>query len=470
MASSTQPQPPPQLERSFSLLQATAFNMSNMVGIGIFITVPLILAQLPGPQAMLGWLAGALLAFCDGMIWCELGAKWPGSGGSYLFLREAYGPERWGRLLAFLFIWQFLLSGPLEIASGSIGFANYAGYFFPHLSLTHHDLIAMGVALVSLLLCYRRIQSVGKITVVLWVGMIITLALTIVAGVTHFHPQLAFHGQPWHWNGAGFAALGAAMGLVIYDLMGYYVVCYMGEEVRQPEKTIPRSIVLSLLAVTGLYLAVHLAFVGALPLAEARASNYVGSLFILRVWGPKAAAILTALILWTSFASVFALMLGYSRIPYAAAQDGYFFRVFRHVHPRGKFPDLSLVVLGLVTMLVSLLPLETEIFILLTSRILIQFLAQGFGVFLLHKKYPARARPFRMWLYPLPVLLAMAGWIYVFTQSGSTSLRLAGHTLTLSNMVWSTLSLVIGVPLFFIWAWRQRAWPFARRQQIQSAG
>ena len=458
----TQTQPAPRLERSFSLLQATAFNMSNMVGIGIFITVPLILAQMPGPQALLGWVAGALLAVCDGMIWCELGAKWPGSGGSYLFLREAFGPRTWGRLLAFLFIWQFLLSGPLEIASGSIGFANYAGYFFRHLSLFRHDLIAMGVALASLLLCYRRIQAVGKITVVLWAGMILTLGLTIAAGATHFHPSLAFHGQPWHWNGAAFAALGAAMALVIYDLMGYYVVCYLGEEVNRPERTIPRSILLSLAAVTALYLAVHLAFVGVLPLAEARSSDYVGSLFILRVWGPKAAAVLTALILWTSFASVFALMLGYSRIPYAAAQDGYFFQAFRHVHPRGKFPDLSLLVLGLVTMLVSLLPLEAEIFLLLTSRILIQFLAQGFGVFLLHKKYPARERPFRMWLYPIPVLLAMAGWIYVFTQSGATTLHLGGRALTMSNMIWSTISLAIGVPLFFLWSWRQRSWPFAK--------
>jgi APA family basic amino acid/polyamine antiporter len=115
----------PALSRNFSLFQAAAFNMSNMVGIGVFLTVPLILAALPGPQALLGWVAGALLAICDGMIWCELGAAMPGSGGSYLFLRETFGVESWGRFFAFLFIWQFILSGPLEIASGSIGFADY---------------------------------------------------------------------------------------------------------------------------------------------------------------------------------------------------------------------------------------------------------------------------------------------------------------------------------------------------------
>lgn len=448
------------LVKSFSLLQASAFNMSNMVGIGVFLTVPLILNALPGPQALLGWLAGAFLAICDGMIWCELGAKMPGSGGSYLYLRETFGPRRWGRLMAFLFIWQFILSGPLEIASGSIGFADYSRYFLPHMTFLWHGLLAAGVAVAALLLAYRRIERVGKITVILWAGMMTAVGMTILAGVTHFSAHQAFHtGQPFHWNGAGMMALGAAMAFVIYDFLGYYVVCYMGEEVREPEKTIPGSIIISVLGVTALYFAIHLAITGVLGVSAARHSVYVASTFMEAVWGPRAAAVLTALILWTSFASVFALMLGYSRIPYAAAQDGYFFKVFQHVHPKEKFPDLSLLVLGLVTVAVSFVPLAAEIAILLTSRILIQFLAQGVGVFLLHKKYPRAERPFRMWLYPLPVLLAMAGWVYVFMSSGSTTFGSVTH----SNMFWGVISLVAGIPAFFIWAWWMRFWPFERR-------
>lgn len=455
--------PAPELVKSLSLLQASAFNMSNMVGIGVFLTIPLILAQLPGPQALLGWAAGAVLAICDGMIWCELGAALPGSGGSYLFLRETFGPRRWGRLLAFLFIWQFILSGPLEIASGTIGFADYSRYFFPAMSDWHHGLLAAAVALLAVALCYRRIESVGKITVVLWAGMMSAVGLTIVAGFTHFHASRAFHGgRPFHLDGAGMMALGAAMAFVIYDFLGYYVICYVGEEVRDPQRTIPGSIIISVLGVALLYLAIHLAITGSLGIEAARQSGYVASLFMEKIWGVKAAALLTALILWTSFASSFALMLGYSRIPYAAARDGYFFRAFEHVHPRGKFPDLSLIVLGVVTVAVSFVPLAAEITILLTSRILVQFIAQGFGVFLLHKRFPPGRRPFRMWLYPLPVLLAIAGWIYVFTASGSTTFTLFGRPFAASNMFWGAISLAAGIPIFFYWAWRQGHWPFER--------
>src|ERR687896_759861 len=109
------------LARRFGLLQATALNMSNMIGIGPFITIPLLMSAMGGPQAMLGWLIAVLVTIPDGLIWSELGAAMPGSGGSYVYLRDAFGRERFGRLVAFLFIWQFILSGPLEIASGYIG-------------------------------------------------------------------------------------------------------------------------------------------------------------------------------------------------------------------------------------------------------------------------------------------------------------------------------------------------------------
>jgi amino acid transporter len=451
----------PALTKSLSLLQASAFNMSNMVGIGVFLTVPLILAELPGPQALLGWLAGALLAICDGMIWCELGAALPGSGGTYLFLRETFGPRKWGRLLAFLFIWQFILSGPLEIASGSIGFADYFKYFAPHLGDIQHGLIAAFVAFLALVICYRRIQTVGKIMVVLWIGMIVTASMVVLAGFSHFSAQLAFHsGQPFHLDRAGMLALGAAMSFVTYDFLGYYVVCYVGEEVKNPQRTIPMSIIISVIAIAALYFAIHLAITGTLTLDEARQSPFVASELVERVWGSRAAVGVTCLILWTSFASTFTLMLGYSRIPYAAAGDGCFFHIFRHVHPRQQFPDLSLLVVGAVTIAVSFIPLAAEITILLTSRILVQFIAQGIGVFLLHKRFPPSQRPFRMWLYPIPVLAAIAGWTYVFFASGDTTFTIFGRVMTHSNMFWGVISLAAGIPVFFVWAWRMRHWPF----------
>src|SRR5216684_2428070 len=192
------PGPPqqPHLTRSFGVLRATALNMANVVGVGPFVTIPLILSAMGGPQALLGWMVGALLAACDGMVWAELGAAWPGSGGSYRFLREAYGRDSLGRMMAFLFIWQFIFSGPLEIASGMIGFSQYAGYLLPGMSPLEHKLLAAGVGVVALAMLYRKINFVGRLTVALWVGTLATMVAVILAGLPRFSAALAFSFPP----------------------------------------------------------------------------------------------------------------------------------------------------------------------------------------------------------------------------------------------------------------------------------
>jgi amino acid transporter len=182
----------PHLSRGFGLLQATALNMSNMVGIGPFITIPLLMASMGGPQAMLGWLTGALIVVSDGLIWSELGAALPGSGGSYHFLREAYGRESWGRLMAFLFIWQFVLSGPLEVASGMIGFGNYASFVWPGLTARGQQYVAVAAGLAALFLLCRQINFLSKITVTLWIGTVLAMLAIVVTGFPHFNAHLAF--------------------------------------------------------------------------------------------------------------------------------------------------------------------------------------------------------------------------------------------------------------------------------------
>src|SRR6476659_7581444 len=174
------------LLRRFGLLQATALNMSNMIGVGPFITIPLLMSALGGPQAMLGWIIAVLIAIPDGMIWSELGASMPGSGGTYVYLREAYGRETFGRLMAFLFIWQFILSGPLEIASGYIGFARYTGYVWPGITPLQTAMIAGGVGVINIALLYRKITSIGKITVSLWIGTLLATGAVIITGAMHF--------------------------------------------------------------------------------------------------------------------------------------------------------------------------------------------------------------------------------------------------------------------------------------------
>jgi len=445
------------LLRRFGLLQATALNMSNMIGIGPFITIPLLMSALGGPQAMLGWIIAVLIAIPDGMIWSELGASMPGSGGTYVYLREAYGRETFGRLMAFLFIWQFILSGPLEIASGYIGFAKYAGYIWQGITPTESLLVVIAVGVTNIALLYRRITSIGKITVSLWIGTLITTLAVIVTGAMHFSAARAFDFPPGAFNlSMGFLfGLGAASRIGIYDYLGYYDVCYIGDEVKTPGRTIPRSIIISVVCVALIYFAINLSIIGVVPWRDFvpadthPQSDFVVSIFMERIYGPKAATIFTAMVLWTAFGSVFALLLGYSRIPYAAAQDGYFFKIFGKLHPTKHFPYISLIVLGLISIICSLFSLAIVIDALITTRILIQFIGQIFAVMLLRKRAPDMQRPYRIWLYPLPSIMALIGWVFIFATTDWPIVLLGLGTLAL------------GAIFFIVWSWYSGRWPFA---------
>jgi basic amino acid/polyamine antiporter, APA family len=436
------------LHRSFGLLQATAMNMSNMIGVGPFLTIPIILKTAGGPQALLGWLLGALLALCDGMIWAELASAIPSSGGTLEYLKVAYARTSLGRLLPFLFIWQFLLSGPLEIASGSIGFAQYLTYLAPMEPVCMKCVAAL-VSVVGIVLLYRKIESVGKLMVALWIGVIVTMAAVLVPGVWHFNADAAFDFPPDAFTfSQGFVlGLGSVMLFAMYDFFGYYSVCNIGDEVRAPSRTIPRSILLSVVIVAAIYLTMQSTFISVVPWREAMNSEFIGSLVMERLYGDRAAVVVTVLICWTAFASVFALMLSYSRIPYAAARDGFFFSAFARLHPRGDFPHVSLLVLGGVTVVASFFPLDAVISALFTTRILVQFIAQIGAVVLLRRGWVARAAgvsqepgvdslglapaaepgapdraagpsTFRMALYPLPAVIALVGWLFGFACAG----------------------------------------------------
>jgi amino acid transporter len=444
------------LPRRFGLLHATALNMTNMMGVGPFITIPLLMTALGGPQAMLGWLVALLIVIPDGMVWSELGSAMPGSGGSYVYLREGFGRERWGRLAAFLFIWQFILSGPLEIASGYIGSAQYLGYLWPSLSTLQFSLIAAAVGVLNLVLLYRPIDSLGPLTVTLWAGSLLTTAAVIVTGIFHFSPATAFDFPPGAFNfSVGFLiGLGAASRIGIYDYLGYYDICYIGDEVKDPARVIPRSILLSIVLVAIIYVLINLSIIGVVPWREFvpadshPSSRFIVSVFMEKIYGRTAATLFTAAILWTGFGSVFALLLGYSRIPYAAANDGYFFKAFGRLHPKKPFPYISLLVVGAVSIACSFFSLGLVIDALITTRILVQFIGQIGALTLLRKRGGARAGTYRMWFYPVPSLIALAGWIFVFATSDP------------KVILFGLGSLVAGVVVFALWSWRAQRWPF----------
>jgi amino acid transporter len=446
----------PHFHRRFGLLPATALNMTNMIGVGPFITIPLLMSALGGPQAMLGWIVALVIVLCDGMVWSELGAAMPGSGGSFHYLREAFGKARLGRLMAFLFVWQFVLSGPLEIASGYIGFSDYASYIWK--GMTRADVIALvtAIGVINIVLLYRRITSIATLTITLWIGTLITVVAVIITGAMHFNPHVAFDFPPGAFNFSigFFLGVGAASSIGIYDYLGYYDVCYIGDEVRDPGRVIPKSILISTAAVAVIYFGINLSIIGVVPwrefvpAAQHVESNFIVSIFMQKIYGSTVATIFTLLVLWTAFGSVFALLLGYSRIPYAAAESGYFFKVFGKLHPTKDFPYISLVVLGVLSIVAGFFSLGTVISALIVTRILVQFIGQIVGLMLLRKRAPDMPRPYRMWLYPVPALVALLGWIFVFV---TTDPRVIAFGIGV---------LVAGVAAFLLWSWNVKRWPF----------
>ena len=401
----------PELKREIGLWRGIALNMIDMVGIGPFITIPYILGEMGGGRAMLAWIVGGLLAISDGLVTAELSAELPSSGGSYAFLRHAYG--RFGRLISFLFLFQILFSAPLSMASGCIGFANYLTVLLPRLG-THTGLTAAVVCIITMLLLNRHIRAIGKLSVLLWIGVLATLAIVIGAGLPHLRlDAFAFWRAPRIDGGVGYAGLGAALIFAVYDYLGYYNICYIGDEVRDPERTIPRVIVLSILAIGAIYLLMNACLISVLPMRQAIASKSIVGDYLALLLGTRAAQWVTVLILWTAFASIFSLMLGYSRILYAAARDGNFFRIFSRLHARDSYPHVAILFLGLVAAVFCLLPLPKVVQGLVSIRVLIPFIAQVIGAVILRVREPERPRPFRMWLYPLPAIVALGLWTYV---------------------------------------------------------
>src|SRR5579864_192448 len=408
------------LVRGIGLLEATAANMLNMIGVGPFITIPLTIAAMGGPQAMLGWIVGALVAVCDGLVWAELGAALPGAGGPYLYLEQAFGPKGLGQLMSFLFLWETVFVAPLSTASGAVGFAQYTKFLVPSLGPWQMKLLAAGSCLLMTLLLYRDIRSVGRLSIAMWVVVMGTAAWILFGGLTNFQASRIadFPLGAFHLSTSFFAGLGGATLIAMYDYGGYFNVCLFGGEVKNPGKTIPRSVLISIGVVAVLYLSMNVSVINVIPWREAMKSTAIVSDFMDRLYGRGAANLVTVLILWTAMASVLAILLGFSRVPYAAAAEGRFFAVFARLHPRSKFPSFSLVSLGVASAAACVLSLEDLIKSLTVIQILIQFMAQCIAVVAIRRYRPDIPRPFSMWLYPVPAVVALGGWLFILIASG----------------------------------------------------
>ena len=446
---------PGTLVRGLGLREATALNMIDMVGIGPFVTMALVIDIMNGPQCIIAWVIGAFLAVLDGMVWSELGAKWPEAGGSYVFLRKLYGENTWGRMFSFLFIWQTVIQAPLVIASGAIGFAEHFAYLIP-VSTFERRLVSGALVLLLTFTLYRKITTAGKISVVLWTVLILTILWILFAGITHFDSHLPFDYPPGAWTLSPifFVALGQAMGKSVYSFLGYYNVCHLGAEIENPQRNIPRSMFLSIAGIAIVYLGMQMSILGTLPWQTARHSPFVFSSFFENIYGVGAANFATVLILIIAAASLFSAMLGYSRIPYAAAVNGAFFKVFAKVHETKHFPNVSLLVLGGLAFVFSVFfnRMGDVISAILAMRILIQFIGQTVGLILWHRERKnVESLPYRMPLFPLPAILSIAIWLFVFYFTG------------LPFVIGASIVIAIGLVVFMLRARQQKEWPFEIR-------
>src|SRR5580698_341224 len=273
------------LERRIGLRSAVLLNMLEVIGVGPFITLPLVIAAAGFRLSGWAWVLGAAIAVADGLVWAELGAAFPRAGGSYAFLREIYGPKRAGNWLSFLYVWQLSFSAPLSIASGCIGLASFLAWFWPGIdraplsampALHYSRFSAAAACLLVTALLYRRLSIVTRLAWVLVTGVLAAIAGVIVSGFS----GAAAHGG-WHMPASPAQSVAVALGglaqatlITTYDYWGYYNITFLGSEVRTPERTIPRAILLSVLFVSAFYLAMNMA---ALPSLRDAASHVAES-------------------------------------------------------------------------------------------------------------------------------------------------------------------------------------------------
>lgn len=427
------------LKRRLTLLQATAINMIDMVGIGPFVVLPLVVSYFHTGLFIWAWFFGAFVALVDGMIWSELGAKYPLAGGTYNFHRIAFG-EKGGRLMSFLFVWQTSIQAPLVVASGAIGFAQYLTYLVD-LSFWQQKMVSGSLVVVVFLLLYRRIETIGRISVVLGSIVILTILWIIVSGLLHQQHAVSVlppAGETF-FSKAFLAAVGYGSVQTVYAYLGYYNVCHLGAEIRDPGRNIPRSIFLSIAGIAVLYLLMNTSVMSVIPWQSVQKDDrHLVSSFMEQIYGVQGGNVVTVLILCIALSSLFAVVLGYSRVPYAAAVDGNYFRIFAKVHPSKNFPYVSLIFLCAAGFLFSLIfRLGDVIKAILAMRILVQFIGQAVGILLLRKRFGAKDLPFKMWLFPLPVVLSFVVWIFLFQSTGWFAL-------------YGTLIALAGVAIFFI--------------------
>jgi APA family basic amino acid/polyamine antiporter len=445
----------PSLDRAIGLPSATLLVVGGIVGSGIFLTTGIMAAALPSPSLLLlAWLAGGLFALAGALTYAELGAMFPRAGGVYIYLHEAFG-----ELPAFLYGWTMLLVALCGgCAAVAVGFADYLSHFFPSLGVDRlllvlplgavvwrvsaGQLVAVGSLVFLGAVNYVGVRSGSGANAVLTTAKIVGLALlpilAIAAGTVHpvWTPVVP----------AGVAspavAFGVAMIAVLWANDGYYFLTYAAGEVRDPTRNVPRALILGLLGVIAIYLVVNLAYFVALPMAELAGTSRIAERAATAMIGPPGATIVALTVVVSTFGCNAAAILASSRLLYAMAADGVFFRSAGAIHPRFHSPHVAIVLVTVWSSLLALSGTYEQLFTYVVFTSVLFSLFGGLALFRLRRTRPGALRPYRVWGYPLVPALFMLGSVFVIYN-------------TLKQRPFESFAglglLVLGLPVYAYW-------------------
>jgi amino acid transporter len=473
-------------EIKLTLAQACGLNTMNMFGTGPFITIPFVVAAAdpPGPHALIGYAMAAFACMNDALVWSELGSIWPDSGGSYVYLRELYGPNTWGRLCAFIFVWQIMVSGPMEAASGFIATAQYIAYIDETYTYIHHSGIAFGMCVTTIWALYREIDEVGTITLVLWAFTIAAIIFTMIAGFISFKTEyIDTPADAYSDGGKFFVSMAVAARYAVYDFTGYYDVNFVGKEVKNPRETIPIACIGTCCVIAMCFFLVDIAVIGSLewdPKADppgyvelvtsgAESANFIMAIFCEKMISRNFAIFFSLIVSITIFGSCFSFIIGLAQVPYTAAKDGYFYDFLAHQHEYYKgLSDYSLLFVGALSTIFCFVELEIVIEGMLTMMLFVQFMGQGWGLIYYRYFFPEEDQEhggFTVPMFPIPniIQLIIFGFIFITTDTWI----IGGHVPLLEIAI---LFLIAGTLMYLLWAKNKSFWPFAKEYNEAEEG
>ncbi len=459
-----------ELIKGLGLYGATSVVAGTMIGTAIFLVPSRMLTLVGTPwMVLLVWVCAGVLSLCGALGYAELGAALPEAGGEYVYIHRAYSP-----VMGFLYAWtQFVIAKSTSIAAIATGFVIYLSEFLPRL----HDVIwqaqvnvddhsatlkltglQLGATVMIALLSGLNVLGVrraGAVQTIFTASKLLVLAILIVLGLTlgdgsfeHFRaaPGAAIHGGL-------FAAFGVATVSALWAYDGWNNLSMVAGEVENPQRNMPRALIFGTLLVVAVYLLVNLAYFYVLSPPEVAGTQTVAADAARRFLGSAGGKFIAVGVMISTFATLNGSILSGSRVPFAVARDGLFPEPLASVQPRFRTPAVSITAQAVVA---GIFALTGQYDALYTKAIFSEFLFYALvtaGIFILRRREPGLARPYRTWGYPVVpavfVGLSVLLLFNTFVQQRTDSL-------------WGLGLVGSGVPAYFIWKfWRSKRVPDA---------